>query len=151
MRATLLASAIASTLWCSRFFGRFDPRFEPVALPALWLDQHDPGRLYEQNAQVAIAASRYLAQDGAVSGRYLVGHQSEPGTEVTTLREHFARTDRGHHGARDERPDAGYRHQSHAGLILTGERCDLAGETFNARIEPTPVFCQVLDYPQHTG
>src|SRR6516165_9873320 len=112
MRATLLASAIASTLWCSRFFGRFDPRFEPVALPALRLDQHDPGRLYEQNAQVAIAASRYLAQDGAVSGRYLLGHQSEPGTEVATLREHFARTDRGHHGARDERPDAGYRHQS---------------------------------------
>src|SRR6516162_5650778 len=30
-------------------FGRFDPGFEPVALPAIRLDQHDPGRLYEQN------------------------------------------------------------------------------------------------------
>src|SRR6266576_6501482 len=36
---------------------RFDPRFEPVALPSLWLDfdQHDPGGLNEQRAQIAIA------------------------------------------------------------------------------------------------
>jgi hypothetical protein len=34
-------------------------------------DQHHPGRLHEQDAQVAIAALRYLAQDGAVSGRHL--------------------------------------------------------------------------------
>jgi hypothetical protein len=47
---------------------------------------------------------------------------SRPGTEVATLREHFARADRGHHGARDERPDARDRHQSHAGLILPTAR-----------------------------
>ena len=36
---------------------RLDPRLEPVALPSLWLDldQHDPGGLNEQRAQIAIA------------------------------------------------------------------------------------------------
>ncbi len=46
------------------FLGGFDPGFEPVALPALRPDQHHPGRLHEQDAQVAIAALRYLAEDG---------------------------------------------------------------------------------------
>ena len=56
-RAVALASAIASTLGCSRFLGRFNPGLEPVALPALRLDQHDPCRhCIEQDAQVAIAA-----------------------------------------------------------------------------------------------
>src|SRR5215470_4675485 len=36
--------------------GGFDPGFKPVAFPALRPDQHDPGRLYEQDAQVTIAA-----------------------------------------------------------------------------------------------
>ena len=38
--------------------GRLDPRLEPIALPLVGpeLDQHDPGRLNEQNAQIAIAA-----------------------------------------------------------------------------------------------
>src|SRR5215475_8160636 len=37
---------------------RLDPRFESIMLPLLWteLDQNDPGRLNEQNAQIAIAA-----------------------------------------------------------------------------------------------
>src|ERR1035441_8551808 len=30
--------------------GRLDPGFEPVTLPALWLDQHNPRRLHEQDA-----------------------------------------------------------------------------------------------------
>src|SRR6202048_4397586 len=35
-----------------------DPRLEPIAVPMLWpdLDQHDPGGLNEQSAQIAIAA-----------------------------------------------------------------------------------------------
>src|SRR5580658_1082601 len=57
--------------------GRLDPGLEPVALPALWLDQHDPCRLHEQNPQVAIAALGYLAKDGAVSGRGLLGIKAE--------------------------------------------------------------------------
>jgi hypothetical protein len=53
--------------------GRFEPRLEPVTIPALRLDQYGPRGLNEQNAQVAIAAFRYLAEDGAVAGRYLLG------------------------------------------------------------------------------
>src|SRR5262245_46456699 len=38
--------------------GRRDPGLEPVAVPMLWpdLDQHYPGGLHEQRAQIAIAA-----------------------------------------------------------------------------------------------
>src|SRR5262252_4497278 len=90
----------------------FDPRLEPVALPALWPDQYHPGRLHEQDAQVAIAALGYLAEDGAVCGRYLSRHQSEPGGEVAAFGEHIAGADRGDHGARNDRSDAGHRHQT---------------------------------------
>jgi hypothetical protein len=38
--------------------GGFDPGFEPVAFPVLYPDQHNPCRLYEQSAQVAVAAPR---------------------------------------------------------------------------------------------
>ena len=64
MRASLLASAMARTLWCSRFLAVS----EPMTLPALWLDQYSPRGLNEQNTQVAIAAFRYLAKDGAIAG-----------------------------------------------------------------------------------
>src|SRR3954470_15112447 len=37
--------------------GGFNPGFEPVTFPVLYPDQHNPCRLHEQNAQVAIAAS----------------------------------------------------------------------------------------------
>ena len=53
-----------------------------MALPALRLDQYDPGCLDEQNAQVAITAFGYLAEDGAIAGRDLLGHKTEPGGEV---------------------------------------------------------------------
>jgi len=56
--------------------GRLDPMLKPMTFPALWLDQHHPGSLYEQNAQIAIAALRYLAEDGAVSSRELLGHET---------------------------------------------------------------------------
>jgi hypothetical protein len=40
---------------------------KPVAFPTLRPDQDYPGRLYEQDAQVTIAALGYLAEDGTVS------------------------------------------------------------------------------------
>jgi hypothetical protein len=44
--------------------GGFDPGLKPVAfLPAFRFDEHDPGCLHEQDAQVAIAAPGYLAED----------------------------------------------------------------------------------------
>jgi hypothetical protein len=75
--------------------GGVDPGLEPVVLPALWPDQHHPGRLHEQNPQVAIAALGYLTEDGVVSRRYLLGHQSKPGAEVAAFGEQFSSADRG--------------------------------------------------------
>src|SRR5262245_65053731 len=77
--------------------GGFDPGFKPVAFPALRPDQHYPGGLYEQDAQVTIAALGYLAEDGAVSGRDLPWHQPEPGSEIAALGEHLAIADRRHY------------------------------------------------------
>ncbi len=63
--------------------GRLDPGLEPMALPALRLDQHDPCRLHEQNPQVAIAALGYLAEDRAITGGDLSRNQSKLGGEAT--------------------------------------------------------------------
>src|ERR1700730_4720184 len=82
MRASLLASAIASTLWCKPPLGGFDPGFEPVTFPVLYPHQHNPCRLHKQNAQIAIATPREFAKDRTVARRNLFGHQSEPGAEV---------------------------------------------------------------------
>src|SRR5262249_33462468 len=130
-----------------------DPRLEPIALPMLRpdLDQHDPGSLNEQTAQIAIAAPRYAAEDRAVAGRYLLRHQPEPGTEVAALRKRIAGADRSYHRARDDRPNARHRHQPFARLIFTRQLFDLARDRLDARIEPAPVACQVLDEPQHPG
>src|SRR5215470_8740536 len=68
------------------FLGCLEPRFEAVPVPALRLDQYDPGGLNEQNAQVAIAALRYLAEEGAVAGRDLLGDEPQPGGEVAAFR-----------------------------------------------------------------
>src|SRR6185312_2079822 len=86
--------------------GRLDPALEPVTLPALRLDQHHPGSLHEQNAQIAVTALGYLAEDGAVPSRDLLGYETQPGGEVATFRERVASTDRGHHRAGDDWPDA---------------------------------------------
>jgi len=130
---------------------RFDPRLESIALPMLWpnLDQHYPGRLDEQGAQIAIAALRYAAEDCSVSGRDLFRYQPKPGAEVAAFRERISRADRGHSRARDDRPNAGHSHQPLAALILSRQRFYLPGHALDALIEPAPVTCQVLDNTQH--
>ena len=57
--------------------GGLDPRLEPVAFPSgrFHLHKNDPCRLHEQDAQVAVAALRYFAEDGAVPGRDLPRNQ----------------------------------------------------------------------------
>src|SRR5262249_24265214 len=132
--------------------GCLDPRPESIALPLLpELDQDDPRRWHEQGAQVAIAALRYAAEDRAIAGRYLLRHQPEPGTEVAALRKRIAGADPSYHRARDDRPNARHRHQPFARLIFTRQLFDLARDRLDARIEPAPVACQVLDEPQHPG
>src|SRR5580700_6258147 len=109
------------------FFGSLDPGLEPIAVPMLWPDpdQYDPGCLHEQRAQIAIAAPGYLAEDGTVSRRYLLWHQSEPGAEVTAFGECSTVADRGDRRTRDDRPDAGHRHQPVACRVPTGQRFSL--------------------------
>ena len=62
--------------------GRLEPRLEAMALPALRLDQYHPCGLHEQGAQVTVTSLRYLAEDGAVAGRDLLGDEPQPGGEV---------------------------------------------------------------------
>jgi hypothetical protein len=57
----------------------------------------------------------------------------------------IAGADRRHDCTRDQRADAGYRHQSLATFVLTGQRHDLAGEMLDAIIQPAPVSGKVLD------
>src|SRR4029453_14302667 len=49
----------------------------------------------------------------------------------------------------DDAGEAGYRHQSIATFVLTGQRHDLAGEILDALIQPAPVSGKVLDDAQH--
>src|ERR1700754_2057002 len=90
-----------------------------------------------------------MAEDRAVAGRYLLRHQSKPGPEVAAFREYISSADRSHHCARDKRANARHRHQSLAGLILTGQRFDLATKPLNTRIEPAPAARQILDDAKH--
>src|SRR5262245_45830825 len=117
---------------------RFDPRLEPIALPMLWPDpdQHHPGRLDEQGAQIAIASLRYAAEDCSVSGRDLFRYQPKPRAKVAAFRERISSADRGHHSTRDDRPNAGYGHQPLAALILPRQCFDFAGYALDALIEP---------------
>src|SRR5262245_33717389 len=105
--------------------GRLDPGLEPMALPALGLDQHNPSRLHEQDAQVAITALGYLAQDRAVTGRHLSWDEAQPGGEVTALIEGVSSADRGYHRAGDDRPNAGHAHQPLAATVRAGQNSDL--------------------------
>src|SRR6478609_7004166 len=127
MRASLLASAIASTLWCQPLLGRLDPGLEAVALPALGFDQHSPRRLHEQDPQVAIAALGYLAQDRAVAGRHLSRDEPKPGGEVTAFGKGITSANRSDHRTGDDRPNAGHAHQPLAPGILARDGFDLAG------------------------
>src|SRR6187431_1444386 len=126
MRASLLASAIARTVVMQPLLGRFEPGLEPMPLPALRLDQYDPRRLHEQDPQVAIAALGYLAQDRSVAGRHLPRNEPQPCGEVSAFGECIARTDRCHHRAGDDRPDARYTHQPLAAGLLACDGFDLA-------------------------
>src|SRR5258706_11670248 len=115
--------------------GRLGPGLEPMALPELRLDQPDPRRLHEQNPQIAIATPGYLAEDGTVAGRYLLGNEPQPGGKVATLGEHIPGADRGHHRAGDYRPNPGHAHQPLATGILARDGFDLVRQTLDPLVE----------------
>src|SRR5262249_51163952 len=83
--------------------GRLEPGLEPMALPALGLDQHNPRRLNEQDPQVAIATLRYLAEDCTIPSRGLPGDEPQPSGEVAAFGERIAFANRSYHCAGDDR------------------------------------------------
>src|SRR5215469_7661301 len=105
--------------------GRLEPRLEAVVLPALGLDQDNPCRLHEQDPQVAIAALGYLAEDGAVAGRDLLGDEPQPGGEIAAFRERVTSAYRSHHRAGDDRPDPRHAHQAFTADIPACNNLDL--------------------------
>src|SRR5215471_5997552 len=102
MRASLLARAIASMLRCSR-------------LDACSIQGHKPriaalGRRASTTcAACTNSVRRYLLPRLEIlprivrPGRLLLWYESQPGTEVASLREACAVADRRHHGTRDDR------------------------------------------------
>src|SRR5947209_2075910 len=129
--------------------GRLEPGLEPVALPALGLDQYDPRRLDEQDAQVAIATLRYLAEDRAIPSRDLLGDEPQPSGEVAAFWERIAIANGSHHRTGNDRPDPRHAHQPLATGISAGDGFDLARQALDALIEPAPVTSQVLDDVHH--
>ena len=63
---------------------------------------------------------------------------------MAAFRERISAADRGHHRARDDRPDARHAHQPRTALVLPGQRFDFAGQTLDALIQSVPVSHQVL-------
>src|SRR5215470_13188345 len=104
--------------------GRLEPRLEPMALPALGLDQHDPRRLDEQDAQIAIAALGYLPEACAIPSRDLLRDEPQPSGEVAAFGERVATANRGYHCAGDDRPDPRHAHQPLATGIPVGDSLD---------------------------
>ena len=94
---------------------------------------------------------RYVAEDRAVAGRDLLGHETKPSGEVAAFGECFPSADRGHHGAGDDRTNAGNTHQTPASSVLPRHGCDLIGQVIDPRIEPAPVLSQTLDEGQSCG
>src|SRR5262249_39725348 len=124
-------------------------RFEPVALPALRLDQDDPGGLDEERAQVAIAALGYLAKNRAIPCRDLFRDQPQPSGKIAALLERIPGADHRHHRPRDDQPDAQHAHQPLTTDILTCKSIDLARQALDPLIQPTPVASQVLYQADH--
>src|SRR5580704_13893392 len=92
MRASLLASAIANMLRCSRSL--LGPGPQPphrCARPPL---ENDVRGLHEQCSQVLVAALGDLAQDCAIPRRLLLRHEPQPSAKVAALLESGAVADR---------------------------------------------------------
>jgi hypothetical protein len=125
MRASLLASAIASTLRCSRFFAASIQGLSPWRSHTFGLISTTQAAC-TNTAQVPIASLRDFAEDGAIPGRYLPGDEPQPRGKVAALGECFSIADRGHHRAGDDRADAGNAHQPLTADFPTRDGLDLA-------------------------
>ncbi len=131
--------------------GGLQPSPEAVVGPVLGAHQDDPGTLDEERAQMPVAALRDAAEDGAVAGRHLPRHETEPSREVAPAPECRSVADRRRHGARRQRPDAGNAHQPLASLVAGGQGLDLGRQIVDTGIEMPPVTAQALDHADHSS
>src|ERR1019366_3533478 len=98
---------------------------------------------------VAVTPLRYLAEDGAVPGRYLLGDKAQPGGKVAALGEHIPCADRCHHRAGDDRPNARNTHQPFTTGVSARDGFDLFRQTLDPLVEPTPVAGEIFDDAYH--
>src|SRR5215831_18559251 len=120
MRASLLASAIASTLWCKRCAAAAIQGRRPWRSQVAGLSSTTRAALDEQGAQVLITSFGNLPEDGAIAGGDLLRHEAKPGAEVATLGEGITGSDGGNRGAGDDGADARHRHQALTGRVVLG-------------------------------
>jgi len=115
--------------------GGVDPEPQAEPCPVRAAHQPDMSGLDKERSQILVAAFGDLAQDRAVAGRLLLGHQLEPGPKVPPLLEPGAGADCRRHGRRDDRPHPWHAHQALTVLILNSERFDLSGDRCDALIQ----------------
>ena len=69
------------------FDGSLKPPAEAVLGPICRPQQHDPSRLHEEHAEIAVPTLGNATEDDSIAGRDLSRHKPEPGTEVATAAE----------------------------------------------------------------
>src|SRR5262252_4418312 len=154
MRASLLASAIASTLWCRRWAAAAIQGWRPWRCHVAGLSSTTRAawtKRVRRYAQVLVAAFGNPAQDGAIAGGDLLGDETKPGTEVAALGEGVTGSDGGNRDAGDDGADAWHRHQALTGRVVLSKQLDLKGNTVDALIQPPPVADEVLKEVEQAG
>ena len=69
------------------FGSRLQPPAEAVLGPVGWPQEDNPRRLHEEHAKIAVPTLGHASEDGAIAGRDLLWHETEPGTEVAAALE----------------------------------------------------------------
>src|SRR5215468_6826651 len=123
---------------------RGKPRSKAVLHPVLWPKQNDTGGLQKEHPKVAIAAFGDAPEDRSITGRYLLGDQTEPSSKIAAACERCSIADRGDDSARDDRAYARYCHQVPTGFCVLRECFDFATHSLDAIVEAAPVLSQIL-------
>src|SRR5712692_1601578 len=124
MRASLLASAIASMLRCSCFEACSAQGHKPRIAALGRRSRTTCAACTNSVLRYFVAALGDLAQDCAIPRRLLLRHEPQPGAKVAALLESGAVADRRYHGARDDRPDPRYGHQALTTVVLLRQHFD---------------------------
>ena len=89
----------------------------------------------QQAAKGPLAHLRRCSEPLLAAGRMLPGREPEPCRKVSSLTESLGRWRKGRYGRRDQRADAGHRHQSPRHVVLLGATGALGIELPDLRLE----------------